>query len=50
MPWRTTLEEDREAYRRELARAERRETVLLGALVLALIILVARMALQACCI
>jgi len=46
----TTLEEDRQAYHLARERAERRETVLLGALTLALIILVARMALQACCI
>jgi hypothetical protein len=47
---RTTLEEDRLAYHRARERAERRETVLAGALVFALIILVARMFLQACCI
>lgn len=47
---RTTLEEDRLAYHRALARADRRATVLSGALTLALIILVARMFLQACCI
>jgi len=46
----TTLAEDRQAYHRALARAERRETVLLGALVLALVILTAREFLQACCI
>jgi hypothetical protein len=50
MSRRTTLEEDRLAYKRELARADRRATILGGALVLALIILVARMFLQACCI
>ena len=47
---RTTLEEDRLAYHRALARAERRETILVGALTLALIILFARSLLQACCI
>jgi len=47
---RTTLEEDRQAYRRALARADRRAGILGGALVFALIILVARMFLQACCI
>jgi hypothetical protein len=46
----TTFAEDREAYHRALARADRRATILSGALVLALIILVARMFLQACCI
>jgi hypothetical protein len=47
---RTTFAEDREAYHRELARADRRATILGGALVFALIILCARMFLQACCI
>jgi hypothetical protein len=46
----TTLEEDRLAYHRARERAERRETVLLGALVLALVTLCARAFLQACCI
>jgi hypothetical protein len=46
----TTLEQDRETYHRELARADRRATILGGALVFALIILCARMFLQACCI
>ena len=47
---RTTLAEDQQAYHRKLERADRRATILGGALVLALIILVARMFLQACCI
>ena len=46
----TTLAEDRLAYYRARARAEFRETVLLGALTLALITLAARTFLQACCI
>ena len=46
----TTLEDDRLAYHRARERAERRETVLLGALVLALVTLTARTLLQACCI
>jgi len=46
----TTLEEDRQAHYRARERAERRETILLGALTLALIILFARSILQACCI
>jgi hypothetical protein len=46
----TTLEQDRLAYHRALARADRRATILGGALLLALIILVARMFLQACCV
>lgn len=46
----TTLDEDRIAYHRARARAERRETALLGALVLALVTLTARTLLQACCI
>jgi hypothetical protein len=46
----TTLEEDREAYHRALARADRRATILAGALVFALALLCARMFLQACCI
>jgi hypothetical protein len=50
MSRRTTLEQDREAYYRALARADRRAGILGGALVFALIILVARMFLQACCI
>ena len=47
---RTTLEKDRLAYHRALARADRRATILGGALTLALIILFAREFLQACCI
>ena len=47
---RTTLEEDRLAYHRARERAEFRETVLLGALTLALVLLTAREFLQACCI
>jgi hypothetical protein len=47
---RTTLEQDRLAYHRARERAERRETVLLGALTLALVVLTARAFLQACCI
>jgi len=47
---RTTLEEDREAYHRKLERADKRATILGGALVLALVILTAREFLQACCI
>jgi hypothetical protein len=47
---RTTLAEDRLAYHRARERAERRETILLGALTLALVILTAREFLQACCI
>jgi len=47
---RTTLEQDRLAYHRARERADRRETVLLGALTLALVILFARSLLQACCI
>jgi hypothetical protein len=47
---RTTLAEDREAYYRALARADRRATILGGALVLALTILCAREFLQACCL
>ena len=47
---RTTLEEDRLAYHRARERAERRETILLGALTFALVILFARTFLQACCI
>ena len=47
---RTTLQEDRQAYHRALARADRRATILGGALVLALVTLCARMFLQACCI
>ena len=47
---RTTIEEDRIAYYRARERAERRETALLGALVLALVTLCARTFLQACCI
>jgi len=47
---RTTLEEDRLAYHRALARADRRATILAGALTLALVILCARMFLQVCCI
>jgi len=50
MSRRTTLEQDREAYRRALARADRRAGILGGALVFALVILTARMFLQACCI
>ena len=46
----TTLEQDRIAYHRARARAERRETVLLGALTFALVLLTAREFLQACCI
>ena len=46
----TTLEQDRQAYHRARERAERRETVLLGALTLALVVLTARTLLQACCI
>ena len=46
----TTLAEDRQAYYRARVRAERRETALLGALVLALVTLAARTFLQACCI
>ena len=46
----TTIEDDRIAYHRARERAERRETVLLGALVFALITLAARAFLQACCI
>ena len=46
----TTLEQDRQAYHRALARADTRATILGGTLVLALIILCARMFLQACCI
>lgn len=46
----TTLAEDRLAYHRARERAERRETVLLGALVFALVTLTARTFLQACCI
>jgi hypothetical protein len=46
----TTLAEDRDAYHRALARADKRATILGGALTLALIILCARMFLQACCI
>ena len=46
----TTLEDDRLAYHRARERAERRETVLLGALTFALVLLCARMFLQACCI
>ena len=47
---RTTLAEDRQAYHHARERAERRETALLGALTLALVILFARSLLQACCI
>ena len=47
---RSTLEDDRIAYHRARERAERRETVLLGALVFALVALTARTFLQACCI
>lgn len=47
---RTTLEDDRLAYHRARERAERRETILLGTLTLALVTLFARMFLQACCI
>ncbi len=47
---RTTLAEDREAYHRARERAERRETVLLGALTFVLVLLTAREFLQACCI
>jgi len=47
---RTTLEQDRQAHYRALARADRRATILGGALVLALVTLCARMFLQACCI
>jgi hypothetical protein len=47
---RTTLEDDRLAYHRALARADRRATILSGALVFALVTLCARMFLQACCI
>jgi len=47
---RTTLEDDRLAYHRALARADRRATILAGALTLALVILCARMFLQVCCI
>jgi hypothetical protein len=47
---RTTLAEDRQAYHRSLARADKRATILGGALVLALVILCAREFLQACCI
>jgi len=46
----TTLEEDRLAYHRALKRADRRATILGGALTLALVILTAREFLQACCI
>lgn len=46
----TTLEQDRIAHHRARERAERRETVLLGALALALVALFARTFLQACCI
>ena len=46
----TTLDEDRQAYHRARERAELRETVLLGALALALVVLTARTFLQACCI
>jgi hypothetical protein len=46
----TTLEQDRLAYHRARERAERRETALLGALTLALVLLCAREFLQACCI
>lgn len=46
----TTLEDDRLAYYRARERAELRETVLLGALVFALVTLCAREFLQACCI
>jgi hypothetical protein len=46
----TTIEDDRIAHHRARERAERRETVLLGALVLALVALTAREFLQACCI
>ena len=46
----TTIEDDRIAYYRARARAERRETALLGALTLALVTLAARTFLQACCI
>ncbi len=47
---RTTLDEDRQAYHRALARADRRATILAGALVFALALLCARVFLQACCI
>ena len=50
MSRRTTLEEDRQAYHLARERAERRETVLLGVLTLALVLLCAREFLQACCI
>ena len=46
----TTLEDDRIAHHRARARAERRETALLGALLFALVLLTAREFLQACCI
>ena len=47
---RTTLAEDRIAYYRARERAERRETILLGALTFALVALAARTFLQACCV
>ena len=46
----TTIEDDRIAYHRARERAELRETVLLGALTLALVALAARTFLQTCCI